>query len=272
MLSRRSLLSFNRCILMTTDPGDLVLDPTCGSGTTAYVPEHWGRRWITIDTSRVAVALARSRLMARAKSLLPAGRQPEGQAKEGEITRTPPKTTPTPRQHTARASSYDRVPHIQRLKSIANNAEIDVIWDRMQPAVEEAIAALNNALRGHATQFKARNRRPERARRSTSPPPARPRCPRRARARGWPDGMGNSARGACGLAANPQKHALATFWEARIVPASARSTPASPPRLISNYLYDKPFPRQGQGARGWPPSPSNPSRPTRTLAVDRTTS
>ena len=53
-----------RCILMTTDPGDLVLDPTCGSGTTAYVAEQWGRRWITIDTSRVALALARTRLMA----------------------------------------------------------------------------------------------------------------------------------------------------------------------------------------------------------------
>ena len=52
-----------RCILMTTDPGDLVLDPTCGSGTTAYVAEQWGRRWITIDTSRVALALARARIM-----------------------------------------------------------------------------------------------------------------------------------------------------------------------------------------------------------------
>jgi adenine-specific DNA-methyltransferase len=48
-----------RCILMTTDPGDLVLDPTCGSGTTAFVAEQWSRRWITIDTSRVALALAR---------------------------------------------------------------------------------------------------------------------------------------------------------------------------------------------------------------------
>ena len=55
-----------RCILMTTDPGDLVLDPTCGSGTTAYVAEQWGRRWITIDTSRVALALARARIMGAA--------------------------------------------------------------------------------------------------------------------------------------------------------------------------------------------------------------
>ena len=53
-----------RCVLMTSDPGDLVLDPTCGSGTTAVIAEKWGRRWITIDTSRVAIALARTRLMA----------------------------------------------------------------------------------------------------------------------------------------------------------------------------------------------------------------
>ena len=58
-----SVKVIERCILMTTDPGDLVLDPTCGSGTTAYVAEQWGRRWITIDTSRVALALARARIM-----------------------------------------------------------------------------------------------------------------------------------------------------------------------------------------------------------------
>src|SRR5438046_7974399 len=52
-----------RCILMTTDPGDLVLDPTCGSGTSAYVAEQWGRRWITIDTSRIALNIAKTRLM-----------------------------------------------------------------------------------------------------------------------------------------------------------------------------------------------------------------
>ncbi len=56
-------LVISRCVLMTTDPGDLVLDPTCGSGTTAYVAEQWGRRWITCDTSRVAITLAKQRLM-----------------------------------------------------------------------------------------------------------------------------------------------------------------------------------------------------------------
>ena len=70
-----------RCILMTTDPGDLVLDPTCGSGTTAYVAEQWGRRWITIDTSRVPLALARQRLLDRDLPVLRAqgrGRGPAG--------------------------------------------------------------------------------------------------------------------------------------------------------------------------------------------------
>lgn len=81
-----------RCILMCTDPGDLVLDPTCGSGTTAYVAEDWGRRWITIDTSRVAIALARSRLMGARYPFYLLADSPEGQHKEGELTRTPPKT------------------------------------------------------------------------------------------------------------------------------------------------------------------------------------
>ena len=74
-----------RCVLMTTDPGDLVLDPTCGSGTTAYVAEQWGRRWITIDTSRVALALARTRLMAARFPYYFLADSPEGQFKEGEI-------------------------------------------------------------------------------------------------------------------------------------------------------------------------------------------
>ena len=71
---------------MTTDPGDLVLDPTCGSGTTAYVAEQWGRRWITIDTSRVAFALARSRLMGARYPYYLLADSPEGQRKEGEVT------------------------------------------------------------------------------------------------------------------------------------------------------------------------------------------
>ena len=141
-----------RCILMTTDPGDLVLDPTCGSGTTAYVAEQWGRRWITIDTSRVAVALARSRLMGARYPYYLLADSPEGQQKEAEVTRVAPRTTPT-YGSVRQGFVYERVPHIT-LKSIANNAEIDVIWDRMQPAVEAAIADLNRALGGHPAPFK----------------------------------------------------------------------------------------------------------------------
>lgn len=133
-----------RCILMATDPGDLVLDPTCGSGTTAYVAEQWGRRWITIDTSRVAVALARSRLMGARYPYYLLADSPEGQRKEGEVTRTTPKTTPT-RGDIRHGFVYERVPHIM-LKSIANNAEIDVIWEEWQRTLEPLRAALNKAL------------------------------------------------------------------------------------------------------------------------------
>lgn len=75
-----------RCILMTTDPGDLVLDPTCGSGTTAYVAEQWARRWITIDTSRVALALARARIMGARYPFYLLADSHDGQIKEAEIS------------------------------------------------------------------------------------------------------------------------------------------------------------------------------------------
>ncbi len=133
-----------RCILMATDPGDLVLDPTCGSGTTAYVAEQWGRRWITVDTSRVALALARARIMgARYPHYLLAD-SPEGQRKEAEITRTVPSSQPT-RGDIRQGFVYERVPHVT-LKSIANNAEIDVIWEKFQEALEPLRERLNAAL------------------------------------------------------------------------------------------------------------------------------
>jgi adenine-specific DNA-methyltransferase len=75
-----------RCLLMATDPGDLVLDPTCGSGTTATVAEQWGRRWITIDTSRVALALARTRLMSARYPYYLLADSADGRAKEGQLT------------------------------------------------------------------------------------------------------------------------------------------------------------------------------------------
>jgi adenine-specific DNA-methyltransferase len=113
-----------RCLHMVTDPGDLVLDPTCGSGTTAFVAEKWGRRWITADTSRVAVALAKQRLMTASYDYYELKYPHEG-LKGGFI--------------------YQTVPHVT-LKSIANNTEIDEIYERLHPAIERALTDLNRSV------------------------------------------------------------------------------------------------------------------------------
>ena len=133
-----------RCVLMTTDSGDLVLDPTCGSGTTAYVAEQWGRRWITIDTSRVALALARSRVMGARYPYYVLADSPAGREKEAELTHTLASNSPTGGD-IRQGFVYERVPHIT-LKSIANNVEIDVIWERWQETLEPLRAELNGAL------------------------------------------------------------------------------------------------------------------------------
>jgi len=125
-----------RCVLMTTDPGDLVLDPTCGSGTTAYVAEQWGRRWITIDTSRVALALARTRMMAAKYPYYLLADSPEGIRKETELTgKTPPDYTTD--GDIKKGFVYKRVPHVT-LKSIANNPDIKEGMAREQ--IDAAIA------------------------------------------------------------------------------------------------------------------------------------
>ena len=111
-----------RRLLMTTDPGDLVLDPTCGSGTTAYVAEQRGRRWITIDTSRVALALARTRLMSARFPYYLLADSPEGLQKEGELTGQETQSYPTAKD-IRKGFVYKRVPHVT-LKSIANNPDI----------------------------------------------------------------------------------------------------------------------------------------------------
>jgi adenine-specific DNA-methyltransferase len=133
-----------RCLLMTTDPGDLVLDPTGGSGTTAYMAEKWGRRWITIDTSRVALALTRTRLMAARYPYYLLTDSPEGIKKEAETTGQMP-----PDYQTAgdlkKGFIYKRVPHIT-LKSIANNEEIDAIHTRWQEKLEPLRQELNRLL------------------------------------------------------------------------------------------------------------------------------
>ena len=133
-----------RCILMATDPGDLVLDPTCGSGTTAYVAEQWGRRWITIDTSRVALALARARVMGARYPYYLLADSPEGQRKEAEIAGKALSEAPA-HGNVRHGFVYERIPHIT-LKSIANNAEIDVIWEKHQQMLEPLRRKLNEAM------------------------------------------------------------------------------------------------------------------------------
>ncbi|BBL73012.1 DNA methyltransferase [Methylomagnum ishizawai] len=136
-----------RCLLMTTDPGDLVLDPTCGSGTTAYVAEHGGRRWITIDTSRVALALAKQRLLTarfpyfKLRPLTP-----------DDLARNPKGTWLKHDGDEARTFHCKTVPHIT-LKSIARNASLDPIFAKHEPLLADQLAALNSALAawGNAT-------------------------------------------------------------------------------------------------------------------------
>ncbi len=148
-----------RCILMATDPGDLVLDPTCGSGTTAHVAEQWGRRWITMDTSRVALALARARIMGARYPFYLLKDSEAGLGKEAEITglaahadRLAEVRRAVHQPDLSLGFVYKRVPHIT-LKSIANNAEIDDLWDEYHPAVEAALESLNSALNGQGEPF-----------------------------------------------------------------------------------------------------------------------
>ncbi len=167
-----------RCILMATDPGDLVLDPTCGSGTTATVAEQWGRRWITIDTSRVALALARTRLMARA---IPSISSPTARrAAQGAGGVGPAAAARAAQGDIRQGFVYERVPHIT-LKSIANNSEIDVIWDAGRPCSSRC--APRSTL---ATCAKAWRR------------------------------MADPARAACDRACLPRPKPHAKWWEARI--------------------------------------------------------
>ena len=222
-----------RCILMTTDPGDLVLDPTCGSGTTAFVAEQWGRRWITIDTSRVALALARARMMGARYPYYLLKDSPEGQRKEAEVTRKVPSEAQT-RGDIRQGFVYERVPHIT-LKSIANNAEIDVIWERYQETLEPLRERLNTAL----------------GRTSQPSPPAQPSPPgvTRGSMDGKPghDGEGErpweeweTPREADTDWPTDAKDVHAQWWEARIdqqkeIDASIAA------KADFEYLYDKPY-------------------------------
>ncbi len=134
----------SRCLLMVTDPGDLVLDPTCGSGTSAYVAEQWGRRWITIDTSRVALTLARARIMGARYPFYHLSDSEAGKEIEADIAHSEPSAA---QRHgdIRQGFVYRRVPHIM-LSSIANNAEVDVIWEQFQEKLEPIREQLNTAL------------------------------------------------------------------------------------------------------------------------------
>jgi len=201
-----------RCLLMATDPGDLVLDPTCGSGTTAHVAEQWGRRWITIDTSRVALALARARIMGARYPYYLLADSKEGQVKEAEVTRTAASTKPV--QNNIRMGFvYERVPHIT-LKSIANNAEIDVIWDKW----EEKILPIREELGKKSGDWKdAKNK---------SRTPEEWEIPRE------PDPKSSLA--------TTHQALLASFWQARI--ARQKEIDASiAAKAEFEYLYDKPY-------------------------------
>ncbi|MBW2149426.1 MAG: site-specific DNA-methyltransferase, partial [Deltaproteobacteria bacterium] len=134
-----------RCMLIATDPGDLVLDPTCGSGTTAYVAEQWGRRWITVDTSRVSLALARTRLMTGRFSYYLLSDSSEGVKKEAEITGQVPPPYKT-EGDIKKGFVYERVPHVM-LKHIANNEEIDTIHAKWQEKTEPIRKQLNKVLK-----------------------------------------------------------------------------------------------------------------------------
>ena len=133
-----------RCVLMVTDPGDVVLDPTCGSATTAHVAEQWGRRWIMIDTSRVALALARARIMAARFPYYLLADSRDGQLKEGELAKSDPSDVLT-RHNVRQGFVYERVPHVT-LKSIANNVEIDVIWDSFEKSMNPLRDELSTAV------------------------------------------------------------------------------------------------------------------------------
>jgi len=190
-----------RCMLMTTDPGDLVLDPTCGSGTTATAAEQWGRRWITMDTSRVALALARGRIMGARYPFYLLADSIEGKQKEAELTHAMPSGDPVA-YNIRQGFVYERVPHIT-LRSIANNSEIDMIWEKWQLILEPLREQLNSSL-GKAWQEWE--------------------IPREAQPT-WSDAA---------------KSLHANWWDARI--ARQKEIDASiAAKADSEYLYDKPY-------------------------------
>jgi adenine-specific DNA-methyltransferase len=196
-----SVTLVQRCLLMATDPGDLVIDPTCGSGTTAAAAEQWGRRWITIDTSRVALALARARIMGARYPFYLLADSREGQLKEAEVAGTAPSTKPV-LGNIRQGFVYERVPHIT-LRSIANNAEIDVIWEQWHTRLEPLREKLNADLRKSWNEWD---------------------IPREADPK-WPDAA---------------KKLHADWWQARIA-RQQEIDKSIAAKAEFEYLYDKPY-------------------------------
>ncbi|MCY3800695.1 MAG: site-specific DNA-methyltransferase [Chloroflexi bacterium] len=225
-----------RCILMTTDPGDLVIDPTCGSGTTADVAEQWGRRWITIDTSRVALALAGARIMGARYPWYLLADSPEGRRREAEIERREPSQSPT-YGDIRQGFVNKRVPHIT-LRAIANNAEIDVIWERF----EERLAPLREKLSVASGQWSGEGPTPVRpstgsgrtenggtqdsdSQHSTGNSPLQEWEVPRERPDDWPP---------------DSEPLLSEFWETRIARQNAIDASIAA-KADFEYLYDKPY-------------------------------
>jgi adenine-specific DNA-methyltransferase len=216
-----------RCLLMATDPGDLILDPTCGSGTSAYVAEQWGRRWITIDTSRVALALARARIMGARYPYYLLADSREGHVQEAKLQGRVPSETPV-HGNIRQGFVYERVPHIT-LKSIANNAEIDVIWEQYQTQLEPLREKLNAELKQSWREWE---------------------IPREA-SEGW---------------SKDAKATHAAWWEARIARQRAIDASIAAKAEFEN-LYDKPYEDKSKVRVAGPFTVESLS-PHRVLAVD----
>lgn len=216
-----------RCILMSTDPSDIVLDPTCGSGTAAYVAEQWGRRWIVIDTSRVALALARARIFGASYEYYLLTDSAEGKKKEAEISGQVVSEKPT-HGDIRQGFVYKQAPHIT-FTSIASNSEIDLIWEKFQPRLDELRIKLNTLLESNWDELSI------------------PRCSSDA----WP---------------NQAKVLHNQWWEKRIerqrqIDASIIS------KSDFKYLYDRPFVDKSRVRVAGPFTVESVS-PHRVLAVD----
>ena len=222
-----TIKTIQRCILMATDPGDLVLDPTCGSGTTAFAAEQWARRWITIDTSRVALALARARVMGARYPFYLLADSRDGQVKEAHLQHRIPSDAPTT-GNLRQGFVYERVPHIT-LKSIANNAEIDVIWQTYQEKLEALRQGLNAALEERWQDWEIPRETDE----------------------AW---------------SNPAQLLHAEWWEQRIARQQAIDASIAA-KAEFEYLYDKPY-EDNKKVRVAGPFTVESLSPHRVLAVD----